>query len=65
MRNGGVSFWWQQLVLPTPTDPLTGFRQRVATGDGAGFTPERLARIILKEGAARKAWVEAARHSVA
>ncbi len=24
MRNGGVSFWWHQLGLPTPADPLTG-----------------------------------------
>ncbi|MCW2736565.1 FAD-binding oxidoreductase [Nocardioides sp.] len=24
MHNGGVSFWWQQLGLPTPTDRLTG-----------------------------------------
>lgn len=24
MRNGGVSFWWQQLGLPTPTDQLPG-----------------------------------------
>lgn len=24
MRNGGVSFWWQQVGLPTPTDRLSG-----------------------------------------
>ncbi|MDZ5662920.1 FAD-binding oxidoreductase [Nocardioides sp. S-58] len=24
MRNGGVSFWWQQVGLPTPTDLLDG-----------------------------------------
>lgn len=24
VRNGGVSFWWQQVGLPTPTDRLTG-----------------------------------------
>ncbi|GAA5112695.1 FAD-binding oxidoreductase [Alloalcanivorax gelatiniphagus] len=24
MRNGGVSFWWQQVGLPSPTDPLPG-----------------------------------------
>ncbi|WP_307807962.1 NAD(P)/FAD-dependent oxidoreductase [Nocardioides xinjiangensis] len=24
MRNGGVSYWWQQLGLPSPTDPLRG-----------------------------------------
>ena len=24
MRNGGVSFWWQQVGLPAPTDHLDG-----------------------------------------
>ncbi len=24
VRNGGVSFWWQQLGLPTPSDRLSG-----------------------------------------
>ncbi|CAM3796329.1 NAD(P)/FAD-dependent oxidoreductase [Nocardioides zeicaulis] len=24
MRNGGVSFWWQQVGLPSPADPLEG-----------------------------------------
>jgi glycine/D-amino acid oxidase-like deaminating enzyme len=24
VRNGGVSFWWQQVGLPSPTDRLTG-----------------------------------------
>ncbi|WP_374457199.1 NAD(P)/FAD-dependent oxidoreductase [Nocardioides sp.] len=24
MRNGGVSFWWQQVGLPSPTDRLAG-----------------------------------------
>ena len=24
VRNGGISFWWQQLGLPTPTDRLSG-----------------------------------------
>nr|WP_274635946.1 FAD-dependent oxidoreductase [Microbacterium bovistercoris] len=24
MRNGGVSFWWQQLGLPSPREPLPG-----------------------------------------
>jgi len=24
VRNGGVSFWWQQVGLPTPTDRLAG-----------------------------------------
>ncbi|WP_307861933.1 FAD-binding oxidoreductase [Nocardioides sp. SYSU D00065] len=24
MRNGGVSFWWQQVGLPSPTDRLSG-----------------------------------------
>lgn len=24
MRNGGVSFWWQQVGLPSPADRLTG-----------------------------------------
>ena len=24
MRNGGVSFWWQQVGLPVPTDRLDG-----------------------------------------
>ncbi|NYE37214.1 glycine/D-amino acid oxidase-like deaminating enzyme [Nocardioides cavernae] len=24
MHNGGVSFWWQQVGLPSPADPLTG-----------------------------------------
>ena len=38
MRNGGVSFWWQQLGLPTPTDRLEGDATCDVAIVGAGLT---------------------------
>ncbi len=38
MRNGGVSFWWQQVGLPTPTDRLTGDTSCDVAVVGGGLT---------------------------
>ena len=38
MRNGGVSFWWQQVGLPTPTDRLDGDVTCDVAIVGAGLT---------------------------
>ena len=38
MRNGGVSFWWQQVGLPTPTDRLTGDARCDVAIVGGGLT---------------------------
>ncbi|GAA5030828.1 NAD(P)/FAD-dependent oxidoreductase [Microbacterium fluvii] len=38
VANGGVSFWWQQLGLPTPRPALPGDRQVDVAIVGAGYT---------------------------
>ncbi len=38
MGNGGVSFWWQQLGLPSPRTPLPGDRDADVAIVGAGYT---------------------------
>lgn len=38
MHNGGVSFWWQQVGLPTPTDRLDGDVACDVAIVGAGLT---------------------------
>ncbi|RYC12528.1 NAD(P)/FAD-dependent oxidoreductase [Nocardioides zhouii] len=38
MRNGGVSFWWQQVGLPSPTDRLDGDVTCDVAIVGAGLT---------------------------
>jgi glycine/D-amino acid oxidase-like deaminating enzyme len=38
VRNGGVSFWWQQVGLPTPTDRLDGDVTCDVAIVGAGLT---------------------------
>lgn len=38
MRNGGVSFWWQQVGLPSPTDRLDGDATCDVAIVGAGLT---------------------------
>jgi glycine/D-amino acid oxidase-like deaminating enzyme len=38
VRNGGVSFWWQQVGLPSPTDPLTGDEACDVAVVGGGLT---------------------------
>ena len=38
MRNGGVSFWWQQVGLPTPSDRLRGDASCDVAIVGGGLT---------------------------
>lgn len=38
MRNGGVSFWWQQVGLPSPTDRLQGDTSCDVAIVGGGLT---------------------------
>lgn len=38
MRNGGVSFWWQQVGLPVPTDRLEGDASCDVAVVGGGLT---------------------------
>jgi glycine/D-amino acid oxidase-like deaminating enzyme len=38
VRNGGVSFWWQQVGLPTPTDRLDGDASCDVVVVGGGLT---------------------------
>ncbi|MBC2934809.1 FAD-binding oxidoreductase [Nocardioides sp. zg-1228] len=38
MRNGGVSFWWQQVGLPSPTDHLAGDASCDVAIVGGGLT---------------------------
>lgn len=38
MRNGGVSFWWQQVGLPSPTDRLVGDTNCDVAIVGGGLT---------------------------
>lgn len=38
VRNGGVSFWWQQVGLPTPTDRLAGDTRCDVAIVGGGLT---------------------------
>ena len=38
MRNGGVSFWWQQLGLPSPSDRLSGDAACDVAVVGGGLT---------------------------
>ncbi|WP_235529669.1 NAD(P)/FAD-dependent oxidoreductase [Nocardioides sp. Soil774] len=38
MRNGGVSFWWQQVGLPVPTDRLDGDARCDVAIVGGGLT---------------------------
>ena len=48
MRNGGVSFWWQQVGLPSPTDRLDGDVACDVAIVGAGLTGLWTAHYLLE-----------------